>query len=244
MLIISSSAKTLDLETHAPKGKPAHFLKKANVLQKEIAGLEFKALKKLLHVNEKLAHLNFERMQGWAKAEARPALFMYKGDVYRELDVQNYSKKQLEYAGKCLFAMSGLYGAVGALDEIKPYRLEMQAKIKGFGAMNDYWRPFVTDYFNELIEQEGHTHLLNLASVEYARALDSKKLKVPIIHVDFKEERDGKLKTIGILAKRARGMMIDFCIKNQVTKPAQLREFKAAGYEFSGEEKGKMLFIR
>lgn len=244
MLIISSSGKTLDLQSPAPKGLQPHFEKEANAIEAVLAQMDVKTLTKVLGASEKIAMLNFERIQNWSHNTARPSLFMYKGDVYRELHVQDYSPAQLEYAGRSVFAMSGLYGAVGGMEAIKPYRLEMKTKLKGYGAMNDYWRPFITKYFNELIEKEGHQHLLNLASVEYAKAVDRKKLKVPVIDVHFKEEQNGKLKVVGIMAKRARGMMIDFCIQNQIEDPADLRAFKTAGYEFIGQSKNTLTFAR
>lgn len=243
MLIISSSAKTLDLKTPAPKGQEPPFLKEANEVQAFLASMDVQAYSRTLGVSEKIAILNVERMQTWDSAEARPALFMYKGDVYRQLNPEEYSPEQLDYA-KSVFAMSGLYGAVGGMDKIKPYRLEMKAELKGYGHMNDYWRPLVTSYFNELIEKEAHEFLLNLASKEYAKAVDRKELKVPVIDVEFKEEREGKLKTIGLMAKRARGMMIDYCIKKQIQDPNELRHFNQAGYEFLGEEKGTLTFVR
>jgi len=244
MLIISSSAKTLDLETPAPKGQAPHFLKQTNEIQKLLAAMDVEEFSKTLGASEKIAILNVQRMQDWNSNEARPSLFMYNGDVYRQLHPEDYTSKQLDYAGRSVFAMSGLYGAVGALDAIKPYRLEMKAKLDGYGNLNDYWRPYITEYFNELIDRDGHKFLLDLASIEYSKAVDREKLKVPVVKVDFKEERDGKLKVIGIMAKRARGMMIDYCIKNQIEDPSELRHFNTAGYEFVGEENGTLTFVR
>lgn len=244
MLIISSSAKTLDLTSPAPKSQKAHFEKEANKVQAVLAKMDVADFSKALHVSEKLAIMNVKRMQNWSSAESRPALFMYKGDVYRQLHTDEYNDEQIAYAARSVFAMSGLYGAVGGLDAIKPYRLEMKADIEGFGHMNDYWRPLVTDYFNELIKKDGHKFLLNLASVEYAKAVDRGKLNVPVVNVVFKEERDGKLKIIGLMAKRARGAMIDYCIKNQIEDPADLRHFNEDAYEFVGENNGTLTFVR
>lgn len=247
MLIISSSAKTLDESSPLPKVQTRQpvFLKQAEQLHRELAELSLPKLQKVLHCNEKIAELNFKRMQDWSRAEERPALFMYHGDVYRELDPQSYSIEQINYAADHVFAMSGLYGVLGGLDQFKPYRLEMNAKLPGHKLrMNEYWQEPVTDYFNQLVDEKGHKCLLNLASVEYAKAVDPSRLKVPIIDVDFKEERDGDHKTIGIFAKRARGMMIHFCIENQVEDPKELQNFKAAGYSFAGEEGGRLQFYR
>lgn len=244
MLIISSSAKGMDLETPAPQGREPHFQKQTTTIQKDVAALDLAELQKLLYTSEKIAILNAERMQNWTDAEARPSMFLYKGDVYKQLHPTEYNDEQLDYAGRSLFAMSGLYGAVGAMDMIKPYRLGMKCKMEKFGQMNDYWRPFITEYFNELIDRDGHKFLLDLASIEYSKAVDREKLNIPVIKAEFKEERDGKLKIIGIMAKRARGMMIDYCIQNQIQDPAQLRHFNAAGYEFVGEENGILTFVR
>jgi cytoplasmic iron level regulating protein YaaA (DUF328/UPF0246 family) len=244
MLIISSSAKGMDLETPAPKGREPHFQKLSAAIQKDVASLDLAELQKLLYTSEKIAILNAERMQNWEDAEARPSIFLYNGDVYKQLHPTEYTQDQLDYAGRSLFAMSGLYGAVGAMDEIKPYRLGMKCKMEKYGQMNDYWRPHITQYFNELVDRDGHTFLLDLASIEYSKAVNHKELKIPVVKAEFKEERDGKLKIIGIMAKRARGMMIDYCIQNQIENPADLRHFNAAGYEFVGEENGTMTFAR
>ncbi|MFT7184224.1 MAG: cytoplasmic iron level regulating protein YaaA (DUF328/UPF0246 family) [Oceanicoccus sp.] len=244
MIIISSSAKTLDLKSSVPQGKVPHFIDEANKIQSQLGSMDLASYSKVLGVSESLAILNIKRMQTWSTQKARPSLFMYKGDVYRQLNAADYSEEQLDYAGKSVFAMSGLYGAVGALDEIKPYRLEMKAKLEGYGAMNAYWKPRVTTYFNELAEKEGHQCLLNLASIEYAKAMDRSELTIPVIDVEFKEEREGKLKIIGIMAKRARGMMIDYCIEKQIEDPAELRHFNAGGYEFIGESNGTLTFAR
>ncbi len=248
MLIISSSAKTLDVDSAIPnwvKGREPHFIEEADRIRNGLAKLEMPELKKVLGVNEKLAQLNFERYQKWSSAPERPALYLYKGDVFRELEVETYEADGVDYAGDHVFVMSGLYGAVNALDAIKPYRLEMNAKLKeAKQAMNLQWQDAVTDYFNEWIQKHKFPCLLNLASVEYAKAVNPAKLCVPIIHVDFKEERDGELKTVGIFAKRARGMMINYCIQNKVQEPDELHGFNVAGYEFMGEKDGHLLFAR
>lgn len=247
MLIISSSAKTLDYDSdftaHVKPTRPV-FEKQADEIRDHLAALNPQELATALHASEKIAALNFERYQNWSSAPERPALFAYKGDVFREMNPHDYSKAQCEYAQDSVHTMSGIYGVVRAFDLIKPYRLELKLKLAPTGKLSDYWSQQVTDYFNQQIQEKGHTHLLNLASLEYSAAVDSEQLLCPIVDVDFKETVDGKLKTVGLFAKRARGMMIEYCVQNQVTDPSQLRDFKTAGYEFMGEEGGRMLFGR
>lgn len=257
MLIISSSAKTLDFESpYKALVVPTEpeFMKEAVKVHKELADLSMPKLKKLLGVNEKLAILNFERMKVWsrkhsdenASGNARPSIFAYKGDVFRQLTPTEYSEKECEYAARSVYVMSGLYGAVGAFDFIQPYRLEMAAEVGGIedGVMSDFWRDKITNYFNELIEKEGHRFMLDLASKEYSAAVDFEKLACPTVKVDFKEKKNGKLKIMGIFSKRARGMMIDFCIRNQIEQVQDITKFKGGGYEFMGEEDGKYVFVR
>ena len=254
MLIISSSAKTLDFETsYSAKVEPASpvFLETAAELHDVLEKMDFAELKKLLGVNEKLAVLNFERMQMWSSQHAdqshggnsRPAMFAYKGDVFRQLTPTEYSKSECEYAARSLFVMSGLYGAVGAFDLIQPYRLEMATELNG-ERLSSFWKEVVTDHFNELIRRNGHKVLLDLASKEYSAAVDMDSLECPVVKVDFKECKDGKLKIMGIYSKRARGMMIDFCIRHQVKNVEDIKKFNEGGYEFHGEGNGRYVFVR
>jgi len=250
MLIISSSAKTLDFETpYAAKAATASpvFLEDAEKIQSVLKDMDLQVLKNLLKVNEKLAILNFERMQTWEPSGGRPAIFAYKGDVFRQLTPSEYSEEESEYAKQSLYVMSGLYGPVGAYDVIQPYRLEMAAKVSGVsrgGAMSDFWREKITEHFNTLIERDGHTVLLDLASKEYSAAVDFEKLNCPVVKVDFKEHKNGKLKIMGIFSKRARGMMIDYCIRHRVTSAEEIKKFNGGGYEFHEEEDGRYVFVR
>lgn len=247
MLIISSSAKTLDLDKAVPsffQCEQAPFTKTADKIAEELNELDLEELQKLYKVSDKITAENMLRFQNWSAADERPGLYMYKGDVFRELELDLYKKAEHDYASNSVFVMSGLYGIVGANHLIKPYRLEMKAELEGRGVMNDFWRSEVTDYLNGVVDRQGHKLLLNLASKEYSKAVDEEKLKVPMINVDFKEEQEGKLKIVGIFAKRARGMMINYCIKNKVETLEQLRHFKAAGYEFHGEKDGTLTFVR
>ena len=46
----------------------------------------------------------------------------------------------------------------------------------------------------------------------------------------FKDEKNGKFKIISFFAKRARGMMANFIVRNRLTSPEDLRGFDTAGY--------------
>lgn len=246
MIIITSSAKTLDEKTDCSHvhGEQPLFLNMSERIHTSLAKKSKEELQEVLHANDKITELNFNRYKSWKKdhssENSRPALFMYKGDIFRQMHPLAYSEDQLKYAHKTLRVMSGLYGSVRALDLIQPYRLEMAAKIDSNEKLSDQWRESVTEQFNK----EDNT-LVNLASKEYADAVDFDTFNGKVITIEFKEERDGKLQNLGILAKRARGMMIEYAIQNKVEDPKELQKFTEGGYAFAGETSpGVWLFTR
>lgn len=249
MIILSSSGKTLDFETpfteHVKSHLPA-FQKQANELMNEMAGMDLPELQATLHSSEKIAILNYQRVQSWDPTgeKGRAMLYAYNGDVFRQLKRDEYGKAEQEYADKNVFVASGLYGVVSGMDRIQPYRLEMDSKLPKEGKMNEFWQSDVTSLLNQKIAQEGHTHLLNLASKNYSASVDAEQLNCPIINVEFKEMRDGKLKIIALFAKQARGMMIDYCIRNKVQSPEDLKAFTEGGYSFQGQTGNTLLFTR
>jgi cytoplasmic iron level regulating protein YaaA (DUF328/UPF0246 family) len=60
-----------------------------------------------------------------------------------------------------------------------------------------------------------------------------KQLNAEIIIPEFKEYKNGDYKMIGIYAKKARGMLSRFIIKNQITNPEDIKAFNDDGYKFN-----------
>jgi cytoplasmic iron level regulating protein YaaA (DUF328/UPF0246 family) len=246
MLILTSPAKSLDLDGFFPKGyesTPA-FLPEAKLITSFCQSKSEVELKQLLKVSDKLTALNFERYQDWDISHtienSRPALYTFKGDVFRQLALDTYGGEEFTYAQKSLLTLSGLYGILRAFDLMQPYRLEMGTKMNGFedGKLPHFWREHIAQFLNTKAKVEQHTCILNLASNEYSEAVDTSKLDIPIISAQFKEFKDGKWKIVGIKAKRARGMMINYCIQNKVNSLDEVKQFDVVGYrvvEESGE---------
>ena len=192
----------------------------------------------LMKISDKLAKLNYQRFQEFlipfTAKNSKPALFVFDGDVYGEMDVKNYTKQELDFAQRHLRILSGLYGALRPLDLMQAYRLEMGTVLKNACGKNlyEFWQEKITDYLNgELAKSEDKT-LLNLASEEYFSAVDTKKIKGRIINIIFKEQKDNNYKIIGIFAKKARGLMANFIIKNKIEVAEELKQFKVGGYKF------------
>ena len=227
MLILLSPAKTLDFESkfNCKKSSLPQFEKDAKKLAAEMNKFSVNDLEKLMSISKKLAELNFLRVQNFGKNPARQALLAFDGDVYDGIEKKNYNEKDFDFAQKHLRILSGLYGILRPLDLIKPYRLEMGTKCKN---LYDFWEEKIA----RELENSDATTIINLASEEYFSVINSQKISKKIINVIFKEKKNGILKIIGINAKKARGMMANFAIKNKISDPQKLKKFAAENYRF------------
>jgi len=254
MLIVISPAKTLDFEN---KPSSLHystndFLSEAEKLIKELKNYTADDLIKLMGISSKLAYLNYERFATWKRPfnieNAKQALLAFKGDVYTGLDAESLNEKELLYTQDHLRILSGLYGVLRPLDLIQPYRLEMGTKLNtnSFQGLYKYWGDKLTQNINKALIAQSDDVLINLASNEYFKALDKSKLKAEIITPVFKDFKNGEYKTISFYAKKARGLMSRFILKNQLKNPEELKHFETNGYYFSEAESNanQLVFLR
>ena len=195
------------------------------------------ALQSLMDVSESLAELTYERYQQFTTPftpdNARAALLAFKGDVYTDIAVDQYTKADFAFAQGHLRILSGLYGLLRPLDLIQPYRLEMKTRLeneKG-NTLYQFWGEQLTDLLHEALSPQDT--VVNLASQEYFKAIDRKKLKAQVITPVFKEDKNGVYKTVAIYAKRARGMMANFIIQQRIDTADVLKTFQEAGYAYS-----------
>ena len=191
----------------------------------------------LMSLSEKLSELNFDRFQKFKLPftldNAKQAILAFKGDVYNGINAPELSSEDLEFAQGKVRMLSGLYGVVRPLDLIQPYRLEMGTKLsnsKG-GDLYDYWGSEISNILND----DEPNLIINLASNEYFKAIDKKTLKANILDIVFKEKKGDSYKVIGIYAKRARGLMINYIIRNRLESPELLKDFSDEGYRFDKE---------
>jgi len=190
-------------------------------------------------ISADLGELNFKRFQEWqlpfTPENSKQAILAFNGDVYQGLNATTLSKENFETAQSKLRILSGLYGVLKPFDLIQPYRLEMGTKLKYFKSKDLYsfWNPLITKKINEAVSHSGNKVLVNLASNEYFKSIDKKKLKAEIVTPDFKELKNGKYAMISFFAKRARGLMTRFIIENNISDPADLLAFDVEGYSFN-----------
>ena len=188
----------------------------------------------LMSISDKLASLNYERFQQFPASfdlsNAKQALLAFKGDVYGGIDAPSLSLAELEFAQQSLRMLSGLYGVIRPLDLIAPYRLEMGTKLTNTKGKNLY--EFWGDDISTVLNEDETDTIINLASNEYFKGINQKALKAKIINIAFKENKKGAYKVIGIYAKRARGLMVNYMIKNQLKEPESLKAFNLEDYRF------------
>ena len=244
MLAIISPAKSLDFDGRAPTGKSSvpSFLDESAELVRELRELAPGNLSDLMGISTSLAQLNCDRYAAWGKPfnrrTAKQAMFAFNGDVYVGLKSAEFSERDLTWAQRHLRILSGLHGILKPLDLIQPHRLEMGTRLpnRRGGDLYEFWRGKVTAALNEAIDAQRQPILLNLASNEYFKAVDADRLDARIITPTFKDLRNGRHKLISFFAKKARGLMAAYLIKNRVSTLKALKAFDWQGYRFSAAE--------
>tara|TARA_B100001142_G_scaffold274301_1_gene282187 strand:- start:1261 stop:2004 length:744 start_codon:yes stop_codon:yes gene_type:complete len=247
MKIIISPAKKLTTEKKSiHRVSSIQFLKETKYLVDQLKDYNVDEIKNLMGLSENLAMLNYKRYQLWdlESKEVNPAIYMFQGDVYKGLEANKFSEGELDFAQGTLRIISGLYGLLKPLDLVFPYRLEMGANIKTKYGVNlyEFWGNKLINLLSS--EMKDNETLVNLASNEYSKALKLADFKHPIVTPVFKDFKNGKLKVVSFFAKKARGRMANFIIKNNIRKIEDLKLFNDDGYTFSDESNSEILFSR
>ncbi|MCK9449747.1 MAG: peroxide stress protein YaaA [Bacteroidales bacterium] len=241
MIILLSPAKILDYSSkvHLSLTSKPDFIDRANYLASLLQQFSIDQLSKLMSVSSKLARLNFERYQLWdhEHTPSRQAVFAFKGDVYQGIEAENFSMDDLLFAQQHLRILSGLYGYLRPADMIKPHRLEMGTKLQTDAGkdLTTYWQEVVTKAIKKDLQTMEQPLVVNLASNEYSAAVTFKELHVEVFTPEFKDFKNGKYITISFYAKKARGRMSSFIIKNRISKAEDLVAFSADGYHYNNQ---------
>ena len=179
---------------------------------------------------------------------AKQALLAFTGAVFNGICTEHYNEDDFQFAQRHLRIVSGLFGILRPLDLIQPYRLEMATALETKKGKNlyEFWGELLTKEVNNDLNLLENPEVINLASNEYFKALFPEKLKGRVVNVAFKESKNGEYKTIAIHAKKARGKMVNFVIKNRLSRAQDLPIFAEDGYVFSKElsSLSNMVFCR
>ena len=255
MLYLLSPAKSLDYDTPTPAAvaklatEPLFVERSAELIgllrkhsAADVAGL--------MDLSESLAELNVARYKDWTPrftpANSKPAALAFNGDVYGGLDANSLSLADLRWAQAHVAILSGLHGVLRPLDRLQPYRLEMGTALANPRGANlyAYWGDAIAEHLNERSAADASPVIVNLASQEYFKAADRKKVLAPrVIDCVFEDWKGGQYKVISFFAKRARGLMARHAIRQRVATPAGLKRFDAEGYRFDASVSARDRFV-
>jgi cytoplasmic iron level regulating protein YaaA (DUF328/UPF0246 family) len=243
MLIVISPAKTLDFES-APTTKKfsqPKLLKQSEQLIDVLTTMSPLDIEKLMGISPKLAELNVERYHQWSRpfklSNAKQAILAFQGDVYTGMQAETFTDQQLEYTQNHLRILSGLYGILRPLDLMQAYRLEMGIKLANPLGKNlyEFWNLTITDSINKQLQSIDSKILLNLASNEYFKSVKAKSIAGDIVTPVFKDWKNDQYKLISFFAKKARGSMSAWVLKNKVKSVKKLTRFDLDGYSYNAE---------
>jgi len=254
MITIISPAKKLEQSSQSITNQytTPELIKDAEELIDELRQLSPQDIEELMGVSRDIAEMNYERFMRWtrniSKENAQRAIFMFNGHVYKRLNSKSLNEDDLEFAQKHLNILSGLYGILRPLDLIQPYRLEMGTPLKTERGNNlyEFWNNKINKNINAALQDQENPTLINLASREYFKAIKPNSVKGNIITPIFKEKKNNEYKTIAVYAKKARGAMTRFIIKEKINNPEALKTFEEEGYIFNEElsYKNEWVFTR
>lgn len=254
MLFLLSPAKKLDYDsvvTTQTHTQPL-FVKEASALIKVLKKKSAQEVSDLMSLSPALAQLNVDRYAAWkptfTQTNARQSLLAFNGDVYEGLEAPSLSEKDLLWAQDHIAILSGLYGVLRPLDLMQPYRLEMGTRLVNSGGKNlyEFWSKTIAPYLKQRLSEDKTPVIINLASEEYFKSVDTKALGARIVNCVFQDGKNGAWKIISFHAKRARGLMARFAIENRAKTVETLRDFKSEGYTFTPEAStpDKLVFRR
>lgn len=241
MITVISPAKTLDLETKVESDIESYpiFTAEPERLIKKLKTLSRKKISNLMSLSEKLSDLNHQRYQMWttepSEEMVKQAVLMFKGDVYLGLEAETFTTEEYTRSQESLRILSGLYGYLKPMDLIQAYRLEMGTKLPVARKKNlyEFWGDKIAKEINRELQTHNQKYVVNLASNEYFKAANEKKIKYPIITPVFKDAKNGNYKVISFFAKRARGVMARWIIQNKIEDPEKLKLFDQDGYYYN-----------
>jgi cytoplasmic iron level regulating protein YaaA (DUF328/UPF0246 family) len=244
MLSVISPAKTLDYDTPPTtrKATQPEFIERAATLVEDARALAPADIRSLMGVSDNIAELNHRRFMNWHQPfdldNAKQAILAFKGDVYTGLEAETLDSKQLAFAQKHLRILSGLYGVLRPLDLMQPYRLEMGLKFANSGGRNlyEFWGSSVTESLNRQLKKSGSPVLVNLASNEYFKAVNTGELEADVVTPVFKDLKSGRYRVISFFAKKARGQMARYIIDREIDDVAALKKFRVGGYRYNAGE--------
>ena len=218
------------------------FIKETEKLLAYLKSLPEDKLKEIWGTSEKLARLNIERIRRMdLEKNLSPAILAFQGLQYQYLGGQVLSQDELDYLQEHLYIVSGFYGLLKPLDGVVPYRLEMKS------TFSDWDYPSLADFWDSRLAKkiESETDfILNLASKEYSQTIiPHLEGQTQVVDFVFGEWIDGKVKQKATLLKMARGELVRYLARNEITALEEIKKFKGQGFVFNENQSDEKNFV-
>ncbi len=227
-------------------GEP-RFSERSAILVKALSNMPRKRLAEIMPVSDALVQLNERRYADFFAQPEKPAIQAFSGDVYIGFEAATLPAEAMHFAQDHVRILSGLYGLLRPFDAIRPHRLEMGTKwAPRYKKLTDFWGDRIADMLRDDVAAADVPFVLNLASQEYWASVApfAKKLGVPVVNVDFRQDGPNGPKFGSFAAKRARGMMARFICEHRLETVDQVKGFDSDGYHFVAEDGDTLRFVR
>ena len=242
------------------------FSDQTNTLVEFCQGLSVYDIAQLLKINVKMAHDVYGCFHAFHmdKVSMRSAAFAFNGIAFQGFNIHDFTPDDLSFAQSHLNIVSGMYGLLRPLDVIKPYRLDVSTRISPSGAVNTnsgnlcstfpksnylygFWQDAVNQYLAGQLKADDNM-IINLSSSEYYKMIVPQLLpdKMRMITIAFREQKSDGLKQVIVYAKKARGQMARFIVKNNITKIEDIKGFDTDGYFYypAQSSPNEWMFVR
>ena len=232
MIIFISPAKTFRQSLKEHQTKPI-FLSCALKINKALKSFKKTELMDKMKISQKVADQTFQYIHNFNQ-NVMPAIDSYYGHQYKHLNIDSFSPEDLNYTKSHLYILSGLYGLLRPFDGISYYRLEMNYKF--LFNLYDFWQEKITTY---LKNNHPNEVFINLCSNEYGKLLKFDS----VIQIEFYQIKASSLKIHAMEAKKLRGLMASYLLKNQIQSISKIKNIIIDGYAFNEKLSDQKHFI-
>lgn len=239
IIISPSKRQNRNLDLNYPIKDPL-YEDKMKELYNYIHTLSREELSKRLKVKGKLLEKTYKRYKAMKPEDRNHSIATYNGLVFKNIDLESYGKKECDFMERHLCILSAFYGVLTPFTGINQYRLDMKSKLEEINLYN-FWNKSVESFFKE------ESLIINLASKEFSKIIKDKTIRNRMVNILFKEkQKDGKLRVVAARAKKARGLMVDYIIKNKIQTVHELKAFNGLAYTFDEalSEGHKLFFVK
>lgn len=226
MKILLSPSKTMNLKNQTPAQSIPVFKEEAKQIIDALSSLNVMQLASLYNISESLAHKVYDMLH--QKFQTQAAIGYFKGEAFKHLDYLSMSSAAQVKGQDSLLVLCALYGFLRPFDGITPYRMDFLVDLEQLNLENSYH--FYQERISHVLTDacQPNELIINLASLEFSKVIDQTVLPASCqwIDVEFMTLKNNKLKTVSMIAKRARGSYARYLLEHDINDFNDLWDIK------------------